>query len=171
MAQEELISAIVREVIAELNGGAKPAVSSNGAAPGGMDPVRDYPLGEKRRDLVKTPAGKSLDQITLDAVVKGDVTADELRITPEVLELQAQIAEAAGRRQTAMNLRRAAEMTRISDERILEMYNALRPYRSSKAEMLAMADELENKYAAKVCANFVREAAAVYEARGRLRQD
>jgi propanediol dehydratase small subunit len=58
----------------------------------------------------------------------------------------------------------------VSDERILQIYNALRPYRSTKAELLAIADELEHQYGAKINAEFVREAAAVYEARGRLKQ-
>jgi propanediol dehydratase small subunit len=111
----------------------------------------------------------SLGQITLDAVMKGEITDDELRITPEVLELQAQIAEKVRRPQLAGNIRRAAELTKVDDERILQIYNALRPYRSTKAELLAIADELEGKYGAKVNASFVREAAEVYEARGRLK--
>ena len=41
----------------------------------------------------------------------------------------------------------------------------------AKAELLAIADELENKYGAKINAAFVREACEVYENRGRLRQD
>jgi len=66
-------------------------------------------------------------------------------------------------------MRRAAELTRVGDERILEIYNALRPYRSTKADLLAIAEELENKYGAKICAAFVREACDVYERRGRLK--
>ena len=68
MAQEDLIAAIVREVMGELNGG-------KGAAPaapagGGLDPVKDYPLAKKRPDLVKTPNGKSLDQLTQNAALE-----------------------------------------------------------------------------------------------------
>lgn len=167
MSQQDLISAIVKEVLAEMGGGQK-AVAPRPAG-GGLDYKRDYPLAEKRSDLVRTGKGKSLDQITLDAVMKGEIDADDLRITPQTLEYQAQIAESIGRPQLASNFRRAAEMTKVSDERILQIYNALRPYRSSKEEMLAIADELENKYGAKVCAAFVREAADVYEARKRLK--
>ncbi len=176
MSQEDMISAIVREVLLEMNGGrgaAKPAAapapaSANGA---GLDPAKDFPLSAKRPDLVKTATGKRLSDITMEAAMKGEITADELRITPETLELQAQIAEKVGRPQLARNMRRAGELTRIPDDRILQIYNALRPYRSSKAELLAIADELENKYGAKVNAAFVREACDVYERRGRLRQD
>lgn len=60
-------------------------------------------------------------------------------------------------------------MTKIPDQRVLEMYNALRPYRSTKKELLDMADELESQYQARVCAALVREAAAEYERRGRLK--
>jgi propanediol dehydratase small subunit len=70
----------------------------------------------------------------------------------------------------AANLRRAAEMTRIPDARLLEMYNALRPYRSTKQELLHMAEELETRYQAKVCGALVREAAEVYDKRGRLKK-
>ena len=182
MSQQELISAIVREVMAELNGG-KPApigvVATNGHTNGHvsgtnghkLDYKRDYPLAEKRPELVKTATGKSLADITLDAVVSGAIKAEEIRITPQTLEYQAQIGESIGRPQFARNLRRAAEMTAVPDARILQMYNALRPNRSTKAELLAIADELETKFGAKVCAGFVREAADVYERRGVLKKD
>ena len=35
-------------------------------------------------------------------------------------------------------------------KRVLEIYNALRPYRSTKQELLDIADELEGKYNCKV---------------------
>ncbi len=167
MSQQELISAIVREVLAELNGGkAAPAPAANGR----LDYRRDYPLAEKRPELVKTATGKSLADITLDAVVSGEIKAEEIRITPQTLEYQAQIAESIGRPQLARNMRRAAELTKVPDERILQMYNSLRPNRSTKAQLLAIADELESQYGAKVCAAFVREAAEVYERRGVLKK-
>lgn len=91
-----------------------------------LDPAVDYPLSLNRKDLLSTPNGKSIDDITMDAVMSGAVQASDLRITPQTLRLQAQIAEKVGRRQLGANLRRAAEMTAISDERVLQIYNALR---------------------------------------------
>lgn len=129
-----------------------------------------YPLGIKRKDLVKTPTNKTLDDITLENVMNGSITTDDVKITPEVLELQAQVAESAGRPTIARNFRRAAELTRIPDARILEIYNALRPFRSTKAELLEIAAELEGKYSAKVNAAFIREAAEVYEKRKKLKE-
>ncbi|HAF4754903.1 TPA: hypothetical protein G9B43_002334 [Salmonella enterica] len=71
----------------------------------------------------------------------------------------------------AMNFERAAELTAVPDDRILEIYNALRPYRSTKEELLAIAADLENRYQAKICAAFVREAAGLYVERKKLKGD
>lgn len=131
---------------------------------------QDYPLSEKRPDLVKTVKDRPLSEITLEAVLNGEVEADEIRVTPEILEYQAQIADSVGRPQLAANLRRAGELTRVPDERILEIYNAMRPAVSTKDELLGIADELENEYEAKINAELVREAVEVYERRGRLRK-
>ncbi len=168
MSQQDMIAAIVKEVLSELNGGNGLASvpKANGSK---LCYKTDYPLSEKRPELVKTATGKSLDDITLDAIVTGAITADEIRITPQTLEYQAQIAESISRPQLASNMRRAGELTKVPDARMLEIYNALRPNRSTKAELQAIADELENQYGAKVCANFVREAADVYEARDVLK--
>jgi propanediol dehydratase small subunit len=130
---------------------------------------QDYPLSEKRRDLITTAKGRSIDDITLDAVMEGEVEADEIRVTPEILEYQAQIAESIGRPQLAANMRRAAELTAVPDDRILEIYNTLRPDRATKEELLEIADELENEYDAQINADLIREAADVYETRGRLK--
>ncbi|WP_186430576.1 diol dehydratase small subunit [Clostridium sp. BSD9I1] len=129
----------------------------------------DYPLGQKRKDLIKTKTGKSLEGITIEEVLNGSVTPEDIKITPEVLLYQAEIAESVGRNQFATNLRRAAELTSVPDARVLEIYNALRPYRSTKQELLDIVDELENKYNAKMNARLVREAAEIYEKRGRLK--
>lgn len=168
MSQQDMIAAIVKEVLSELNGG-----NGNAAVPAAngsrLNYRSDYPMAKKRPELVKTATGKSLDEITLEAVISGAIKAEEIRITPQTLEYQAQIAESISRPQLANNMRRAGELTKVPDARMLEMYNALRPNRSSKEELMAMADELENEYGAKVCANFVREAAKVYEARDVLK--
>ena len=135
-----------------------------------LNAQHDYPLAQKRPDLAQSASGMKLEDITLEKVVAGQITFDDVRIRPETLEYQAQIAESVGRVRLAANLRRAAEMTRIPDARLLEMYNALRPYRSTKEELLQMAAELETQYQAKVCGALVREAAEVYEKRGRLKK-
>ncbi len=130
-----------------------------------LDPAVDYPLSVHRRDLLFTPTGKSIDDITIEAVVSGEVLAADLRIAPDTLRLQAQVSEKAGRKQLGANLRRAAEMTVLTDARVLEIYNALRPNASTKAELESIADELQSEYDATLLAELVREAAEVYERR------
>ncbi|MDO5038725.1 diol dehydratase small subunit [Clostridium sp.] len=132
---------------------------------------KDYPLATKRPEDISTPTGKNLNDITLENILNGDIKPEDVRISPETLEMQAQIAEGMNRAAIARNLRRAAELIKVPDDRILEMYNALRPFRSTKEDLLKIADELENVYGAKVNADFVREAVEVYEKRNKLRQE
>lgn len=130
----------------------------------GLDPSRDYPLGTSRPDLVRTPGGIPLDELTLHGE---RVTAAELRATPETLRLQADVARGTGRTQLADNLLRAAELAQLPDETILAIYTALRPRRSSAAELEAWAEQLQG-WNAPGTAAFVREAAQVYAERGLL---
>ncbi|HST24825.1 MAG TPA: diol dehydratase small subunit [Gaiellaceae bacterium] len=134
----------------------------------GFEPTRDYPLGQRRPDLVSTPGGHSLDEVTLEAVVSGRIGADELRATPETLRRQSAIALAAGRTQLADNLARAAELAVVPAETILEIYTALRPHRSSAGELESWAGRLEGEWDAPLTAAFVREAKDVYAKRGLL---
>lgn len=130
---------------------------------------KDYPLATKIPNLIKTPTGKNLEDITLESVMSQEIKPEDIRISKETLEMQAQIAEGMNRNAIARNFRRAGELISVPDERILEMYNSLRPFRSTKEELLKIADELENVYSAKVNADFIREAAEVYEVRKKLR--
>jgi propanediol dehydratase small subunit len=136
-----------------------------------FDPIADYPLGTQRPDLVRTPGGLGLDEVTLDALRSGRLDASEMRATAETLGLQAQVALAAGRAQLAVNLERAAELTTVPDEVILEVYTALRPHRSTADELESWADRLEREFQATMTAAFVREALAVYATRNLLRPD
>jgi len=135
-----------------------------------FDPKRDYPLGSQRSDLVKTPSGKDFQDITMENLAAGKIDALEVRIRPETLEMQAQIAEVHGRSQLAVNFRRAAELTHIPDEDILRIYNALRPHRFTKKELLGIVKELQEKFQARVNAEFIREAINIYEKRGLLKK-
>jgi len=130
-----------------------------------MSDELDYPLSDNP-DQVETPEGTKLSEITLEKVVEGEISGDELVIAPETLEKQAQIAEQEGRPQVAKNFRRAAELTAVPDDRILEIYNALRPSGAEKEKLHDIAEELETEYDAEINAEHVREAAEVYEERG-----
>jgi propanediol dehydratase small subunit len=132
-----------------------------------FDPRSDYPVGARRPDLVSTPGGVALDDVTLDAIRAGELGADEMRATPATLRLQAEVAHAAGRTQLAENLERAAELALVPDDLLLEIYTALRPGRATADELEAWASRLDG-FDAVGTAAFVREAAAAYVDRGLL---
>jgi propanediol dehydratase small subunit len=136
----------------------------------GFDPRSDYPLGSRLPELVTTPSGTPLAGVTLDAVRSGTLAAADIRATPETLRRQAEVARAAGREPLAANLDRAAELASVPDDELLEIYTALRPGRSSVAELDSWALRLE-AYGAMLTAAFVREAAAAYGERGLLRPE
>jgi propanediol dehydratase small subunit len=133
-----------------------------------FDPASDYPLGSRRPDLVRTPSGLAVDELTLEAARAGRFGPDELRATPETLRRQSAVALAAGRTQLADNLARAAELADVPAETILQIYTALRPLRSTAAELEAWAGRLESELGAPLTAAFVREAATAYADRGLL---
>jgi propanediol dehydratase small subunit len=132
-----------------------------------MDSRSDYPLGTRRPDLVETPGGHRLDQITIEAARAGTITGGEIRATPETLERQAAIARASGRVPLAENLERAAELARVPDDELLAIYTALRPHRSTADELEAWALRLDG-WGAVATAAFVREARVAYLERGLL---
>ena len=132
-----------------------------------FDPGSDYPIGSRRPDLVTTPSGLPLDAVTLEAARDGTLVASDTRATGETLRLQAEVARASGRGQLADGLERAAELTGVPDEDLLAIYTALRPGRSSAAELESWAARLDELGAGRTAA-FVREAASAYRERGLL---
>jgi propanediol dehydratase small subunit len=121
--------------------------------------LSEYPLSEKIPSQLRTPCGTRFEDVTLEAVLDGRITMADLRVTAEALELQARVAEQAGRVQLAENLRRAAELVDLSEEHILSIYNSLRPGRASRSELLRLAEEMETAHHAPRCAALIREAA------------
>ncbi len=170
MDQEQLIRQIMAEVMANL-GKDSVAFQKKSPAAGGAIGKEQYPLGEKMPEKVYSATGKKLSDFSLDKLKSGELTAEDFRIAPETLEMQAQVAESVDRDSLARNMRRAAELIAVPDDQLLSIYNSLRPYRSTKAELYGIADELETKYKCKVNAAFIREAADVYEKRGRLKAE
>ena len=104
MDQELLVRQIMQEVMKNMQGSAAACECESKVT------VEDYPLGEKKPELIKSASGKSLNDLTLQGVIDGKLDAKDFRITKETLELQAQVAESAGRGFFATNLRRAGEL-------------------------------------------------------------
>lgn len=127
----------------------------------------DYPLAENRPETVVGARNKGLDELTIDAVMNGDVDMEDLRITPRALMQQAQIARSVGRIELAANFERAAEMAKIPQDQIMRIYELLRPGRAeSKDSLLQEAELLRQNHQAPLLSGFIQEAAELYEKRG-----
>ena len=111
---------------------------------------------------VRTRTGYKLEELTIDAILEGELGIDDFRISAEQLRHQADVSETAGYRQLAGNLRRASELTGISNQEILAMYDALRPGRATFELLIALAERLERDLEAPLTAALVRVAAEVY---------
>jgi propanediol dehydratase small subunit len=114
---------------------------------------------------VRALSGKPVGSLTVDAIRAGEIGVSDLRIHPETLERQAVVAQQHANPQLAENLRRAAELTRLPDDEVLAIYEALRPGRSTAAQLTALAGSLAARDLPR-CAALVAEAAEVYARRG-----
>jgi propanediol dehydratase small subunit len=114
---------------------------------------------------VRALSGKPVESLTVEAVRAGEIGLADLRIHPETLERQAVTAEEHKNPQLAENLRRAAELTRLPDDEVMAIYEALRPGRSTAEKLTALAGSLADRGLTR-CAALVAEAADVYARRG-----
>ncbi len=129
-----------------------------------------YPLMEHAADQLRAFSGRPLADLTPEAVARGDLSAADLRIHADALRAQAEVARQAGYDQLAANLLRAAELTVVPNQEVLQIYDLLRPGRASYEQLAQLADHLEQTYDAAENARFIREAAEVYHARGLMRR-
>src|SRR5215204_1767554 len=130
--------------------------------------MSNYPLIDQADEL-SAISRRPLSEVTLDALEK--LLIADMQIRPATLRAQVDIARQAGFRQLATNLARAAELTAVPNAELLRMYELLRQQRASHAELLALANDLEQRYEAVENARMVREAAEVYRARGLLKRE
>jgi len=129
-----------------------------------------YPLRHNPEADLKAFSGRPLSEITSDAIADGSLSADDLRTHASALRQQAEIARDAGYTSLASNLLRASELTLVPNVEVLKIYEMLRPDRSSRDELIKLADYLEKTYEASENATFIREAAEVYRERKILRR-
>lgn len=117
------------------------------------------------RPEARALSGRPVSELTVDLIADDEVTTADIRIHPEMLEHQAEVAERYGNPQLAENLRRAAELVALDDAELLGVYDSLRPGRCDRAELEALADDLASRGLTRNAA-LVREAAEVYAGRG-----
>jgi len=121
--------------------------------------------------ITRTQTGRTLEELTMEAVLKGELTQADFRISAETLRHQADLAEANGYPELAQNLRRAAELTGLTNEEVLAIYSTLRPGRTTYRQLQALAERLEQVHSAPLTAALVREAAEVYLRRGLISEN
>ncbi|MCY6381876.1 diol dehydratase small subunit [Hoeflea prorocentri] len=130
-----------------------------------------FPLGKHHRSEITTKSGRPLEELGIEQVSSGQVDSDDVSVSAETLELQAAFARESGYAEVAANLTRAAEMTRIPNSEILEIYEALRPGRSTYYELLSVSQRVASMYSAQHTAAYIREAADAYRDTGMLKVD
>ncbi|ESZ20109.1 MULTISPECIES: diol dehydratase small subunit [unclassified Mesorhizobium] len=134
-------------------------------------PLDLYPISENAPDQAVSASGMPLADLTLDAVISERIGAEDIRISADVLRLQASIARDAGRDRLALNLERAADLVSVPQDLILDTYEMLRPGRIPEAHLLKeRAELLRREYGAHTIAALIDEAVAVYERRNLFRR-
>jgi propanediol dehydratase small subunit len=109
--------------------------------------------------------------LTLDRLRAGQIMPDDVTISRETLLAQAARADQEGYPQLARNFRRAAELTAIPNDVLLQTYEKLRPYRSTYYALLALSQEISARYDAPETGEYIRQAAEAYRTKGLLAQE
>ena len=132
--------------------------------------MTEYPLSQNMPpEEIKSKTGKSLKDININNILDGKITADDIKISKKTLIMQGEIAKEAGRTQLNDNFVRASELIEVPDKELLEIYEKLRPNRSTKSELLEIAKRLYEKYGASNCSKLVLDTMEVYDKRGLLK--
>lgn len=130
-----------------------------------------YPASEKQAERVATPGGHTLDELTLENVLEGKLSAEDVGILPSSLRLQAEVARAAGRGPLTDNFERGAELVGVPQDDLFETYEMLRPGRArNKAELLELAARYRTRHDAPHIAALIEDAAETYERRNLYRK-
>ena len=122
-------------------------------------------------DPRKSESSLALEDITLEALRNGTVAASDLTIRRQTLLDQAALADSRGYPQLARNFRRAAELTLIPNDLLIETYEKLRPYRATYYQLLALSQEIAARYDAPETGDYIRQAAEAYKAKGLLKSE
>jgi len=80
-------------------------------------------------------SGREAASLRVEEVVGGELGPDDIRISPDTLRHQADVARAHGNPQLAANFERAAELAAFEEGEILALYEMLRPGRATGAEL------------------------------------
>lgn len=130
-----------------------------------------YPASEKQAGRIATPGGRRLGELTLERLLAGEVSRQDMGITPAALRLQAEVARDVGRDRLATNFLRGAELAAVPQEEIFAAYELLRPGRAKDKQALRdLAERYRKDYGATEIAQLIEDAAEVYERRNLFRK-
>jgi len=113
MANE--LEALIRQIVSEIEGAkgnttqySAPHTSStpNTTVVDRVVTIEDYPIAKKHPEWIDLGQGRDLSHITMDNVMAGHITMDDLKISPSILKAQGQIAKAGGRDQIDLALQK-----------------------------------------------------------------
>lgn len=133
--------------------------------------TRERPKAPEEVDPRRNVSRADPAALTLEQLRAGKILPDDVTISRETLLAQAARAEAEGYPQLARNFRRAAELTSIPNDVLLQAYDKLRPYRSTYYALLAMSQEISARYDAPETGEYIRQAAEAYRAKGLLAKE
>lgn len=122
-------------------------------------------------DIKRKESERDLEDLNLENLRLGNLSPHDVTIRKSQLIAQAEFAEKKGYGQLARNFRRAAELTNLPNDVLMQVYEKLRPNRSSYGELLSASQELIARYDAPETGAYVREAAEIYRERGLLRRE
>ena len=130
-----------------------------------------YPASEKQAERIATIGGHKLSDLTLENVLAGKLTANDIGISAGALRIQSEVSQTVGRSRLAANFERGAELSGVPQDEIFATYELLRPGRAaSKQELLDTATRYREQHMAHNIAQLIEEAAEVYESRGLFRK-
>ena len=130
-----------------------------------------YPASEKQAERIATIGGHKLNDLTLENVLAGKLSAEDIGISCGALRIQSDVARTVGRSCLAANFDRGAELSGVPQDEIFATYELLRPGRAgSKQELLDLAARYRDHHQAPNIAQLIEEAAEVYESRGLFRK-
>ena len=79
---------IVEQVMAAMKNGTPASAPAAASSCGSKVTAANYPLAESMADQIKTPTGKDFTSLSYEKVINGELSADDMRIAPETLEMQ-----------------------------------------------------------------------------------
>ncbi len=127
-----------------------------------------YPLSDSSDDSIRSRSGRPLSELTLENVRAGKLRTGDFSISDDTLRRQAALSAASGYVELAANLRRAAELVSVPDEKLLEIYDALRPGRKTFKALIDLAGHMIDEYDARETAKLIRDTAENYQVSGKL---